>query len=122
MKLKLVILTAAVLVGSSGYAVVHGEEGHSEHKGSMRESAGTEVFSPDSVEVGNKICPISGKAVDMMGEGVKYEHNGKIYNFCCAMCLKDFKKDPEKYGRIAEESVGAETQETPGAHEHHEGD
>src|SRR3989338_3683058 len=103
MRLKFVILTTAILLGSSGYAVVHGEEGRME-QGSMTESEATDVFSPDAVEVGNKICPISGKVVDLMGEGIKYEYNGKIYNFCCKMCLKDFKQDPEKYGRIAEES------------------
>lgn len=50
-----------------------------------------------AVEVGNKNCPVSGEEVGKMGEVVKYEHDGKIYNFCCAMCIKDFKKDPDKY-------------------------
>lgn len=59
------------------------------------------------VEVGNKICPVSGEKVGGMGDVVKYEHNGKIYNLCCAMCAKDFKKDPEKYSKIAEDEVAA---------------
>ena len=57
------------------------------------------------VEVGNKICPVSGQKVGEMGEVVKYEYNGKVYNLCCKMCAKDFKKDPEKYSKTAEEEV-----------------
>ena len=49
------------------------------------------------VEVGNKICPVSGEKVGEMGDIVTYEHEGKIYNLCCTMCEKDFKKDPQKY-------------------------
>ncbi len=58
-------------------------------------------------EVGNPLCPVSGEKVGEMGEIVKYEHRGKIYNFCCEACIKDFKKDPEKYSKIAEDEVKA---------------
>ena len=30
-----------------------------------------------------------------------YEHDGKIYNFCCPMCIDDFKRNPEKYAAKA---------------------
>ena len=43
-----------------------------------------------------------------MGELVKYEYQGKIYNLCCKMCIKDFKNDPEKYSKIAEEQAAKE--------------
>ncbi len=58
-----------------------------------------------AVEVGNKVCPVSGEKVGQMGDIVKYEYNGKIYNLCCPMCKKDFSKDPEKYRKIAEDEV-----------------
>ena len=67
-----------------------------------------------SVEVGNKFCPVSGEKVPVpgqkssMGEAVRYEYNGKIYNLCCPMCIKDFKKNPEKYSKIAEDAVAKE--------------
>jgi YHS domain-containing protein len=67
--------------------------------------------STKAIEVGNKICPVSGEKVPApgekgeMGEAVKYEYNGKIYNLCCPMCVKDFKKNPEKYSAIAEKEV-----------------
>lgn len=57
--------------------------------------------------VGNKLCPVSGNPVDdgSMGEAVKFVYNGKIYNLCCSMCAKDFKKNPEKYSAAAEKEV-----------------
>jgi YHS domain-containing protein len=60
------------------------------------------------VQVGNKLCPVSNEKVGSMGDVVTYEYNGKVYNLCCAMCAKDFKKDPEKYSKIAEEEVAAD--------------
>ncbi len=43
----------------------------------------------------NQFCPVdTDKPVDPK---VTYEYNGKIYGFCCEDCVKDFKKDPEKY-------------------------
>ena len=59
------------------------------------------------IEVGNKICPVSGEKVGEMGDIVKYEYKGKIYNFCCEACLKDFVKNPEKFAKIAEDEVAA---------------
>ncbi len=53
-------------------------------------------------EVGNRVCPVSGEKIKE-GEEVKLEHEGKIYNFCCKMCFKDFKKDPQKYIKLLQE-------------------
>jgi len=71
-------------------------------KGQMDSKAGT------AVEVGNKICPVSGEKIGEMGDGVKYEHNGKIYNLCCAGCNKPFSKDPANYSAIAEKEVSGQ--------------
>ena len=59
------------------------------------------------VEVGNKICPVSGEKVgdSDMGEVVKFEYEGKVYNLCCPMCAKDFKKDPEKFIKKVEDEL-----------------
>ena len=74
-------------------------------------SGNTEVAAPAEqtapVEVGNKICPISGEKIGEMGDVVKQEYKGKIYNLCCPMCIKDFNKDPEKYAKIADDEVSA---------------
>jgi len=55
-----------------------------------------------SVNVGNKICPVTGNEVD--GK-TTYEYQGKIYNFCCPACIDEFKKDPEKYIKKVEEEL-----------------
>ena len=63
------------------------------------------------VQVGNKICPVSGDPVagsKMGSKGVNFEYNGKVYHLCCKMCIKDFKKNPKKYSKIAEDEVKAE--------------
>ena len=56
------------------------------------------VVNQDKVQelvmVDNKICPITGEKI-ITGKEAKVEYNGKVYNLCCAMCEKDFKKDPE---------------------------
>ena len=48
----------------------------------------------DVVDVGNTICPISG---DKASKKVSFVYEGKRYHFCCSNCVKEFKKDPEKY-------------------------
>lgn len=55
-----------------------------------------------SVNVGNKICPVLGEKIDENAP-TTYEYQGKIYNFCCPMCIDEFKKDPEKYIKKIEE-------------------
>lgn len=47
-------------------------------------------------DVGNTICPVTGEKIDENTKAT-YEYEGKIYNFCCAMCIPGFKKNPEKY-------------------------
>ncbi len=54
----------------------------------------TEVVKP--VDVGNKICPVTGNTIDESTKAT-YEYEGKIYNFCCPMCINTFKGDPQKY-------------------------
>ena len=63
-----------------------------------------------AVEVGNKICPVSGNKVGEMGPPIKVEYNGKVYNLCCSMCVKTFKSDPEKYSKVAEDEVKRQAQ------------
>ena len=63
--------------------------------GTTDNAAAVEATGP--VEVGNKICPVSGEKVGEMGEPGKVEYKGKIYSLCCPMCEKDFLKDPEQF-------------------------
>jgi YHS domain-containing protein len=44
----------------------------------------------------NKFCAVEGKGHDVDPK-VTTVHNGKTVGFCCADCVDEFKKDPEKY-------------------------
>ena len=74
--------------------------------------AKADIASKKAVDVGNKTCPVSNELVtknDMKdAKPMMIEYNGKIYHLCCPMCIKDFKKHPEKYSKIAEDEVKAE--------------
>lgn len=69
------------------------------------EAAAVETTSPETpeaIEVGNTICPVTGDEIDSETK-VTYEYEGNIYNFCCEACVEEFKKDPEKYIEAMEE-------------------
>ncbi len=123
MKSKLIILSAVVLMFSASQVFAGGGHDHGEHnetgskdKGSMMEHKGSkgsiheghegheegEEVHSDAMKVGNRICPVSNQFIPE-GDEVEYEYEGKIYNLCCKMCAKDFKKNPEKFSKIAEE-------------------
>lgn len=81
------------------------------------------------MEVGNKIYPISGETINEETK-TTYEHEGKIYNFCCPMCIDKFRGNPEKYiadiekqqKKAAEEQKQTEESEATEEghnHEHH---
>ena len=95
-------------------------EGHDHGVVSDAKSKASAGMPMKPKEVGNKICPVSGEKIPEpgakgdMGESVKYEYNGKIYNLCCKMCIKDFKKDPEKYSKKAEAEVKASADQSTG--------
>ena len=120
MKTKLIVLSLTVLLASPQYVLANEDNQHHIIDGTVMNDKDMSKGQMDSqstkaVEVGNKICPVSGDKVplpgekgDMGTEAVKYEYNGKIYNLCCPMCIKDFKKNPEKYSKIAEDEVAKE--------------
>ncbi len=58
--------------------------------------------SASAVDVGNKICPVTGEKIGSMEheKATKIEYKGKSYNLCCPMCAAEFKKNPEKYVKI----------------------
>lgn len=67
----------------------------------------------------NKICPVSGEVIKKGEEGT-VEYEGKSYNLCCAMCAKDFKKDPKKYVQKID-AMRKKEQTKGGTHEHDHG-
>lgn len=49
------------------------------------------------------VCPVSGKEIKKSEAKATYEHEGKMYYFCCEGCKEKFIKDPEKYLQKKEE-------------------
>ncbi|MBU1862620.1 MAG: YHS domain-containing protein [Candidatus Omnitrophica bacterium] len=73
----------------------------------------------EAVNIGNKICPVSGEKINQDLKAT-YEYEGKIYNFCCAACIDEFKNDPEKYIKKVEEELKGDSTDTDGhMHEEH---
>lgn len=111
MKTKTYLITLLSVFSIATYALATEEYGHYEDKGSVKEQKGSMMGhmkeEVPAIEVGNKICPVSGEKVGGdMGATVQYEYKGKVYNFCCAGCVATFKGDPEKYVKIVEEQMG----------------
>ncbi len=71
---------------------------------SFAQDAAKQASVAKAVDVGNKVCPVSGEKINEKLK-VTYEYNGKIYNFCCTSCIDDFKKDPEKYIKKVDEEL-----------------
>lgn len=101
MKLKLIIMSIFMLVISSGHVMASGDHDHGAHEHDEVE----ELMEGTAVNVGNKICPVSGEEIGSMGKAYHVEYEGKIYNLCCKMCSKDFKKNPEKYLEKVQEEL-----------------
>nr|MBU1328668.1 YHS domain-containing protein [Candidatus Omnitrophota bacterium] len=61
-----------------------------------------------AIDTGNKICPVLGNPIDDATKAT-YEYEGKVYNFCCAGCIDEFKKDSEKYIKKVDEELKVES-------------
>ena len=104
--LALTALSLADEQTSAPTVVDQKENVQADHAIASSEAIAEEANKP--IEVGNKICPVSKEKVGQMGEIVTYEYNGKVYNLCCKMCIKDFNKDPESFSKKAEEMAQEE--------------
>jgi len=107
----LIALGMAVILFIYGYICCIGSVIAVEHKSSIIEHYGEKEEVSESIEVGNKICPITGRPVDIMDGPFKFEYEGKIFNVCCKMCLREIKEYPEKYIKIIKEMMKEERNE-----------
>ena len=120
-RILIILISGIFIFGVSklSFAMMCAQAESSEHK--HMESEATLATAKEAVDVGNKICPVSGEKINEKLKAT-YEYKGKIYNFCCKACVKDFKKDPQKYIEKLEAVEEKETAEHQGhAGHHHEG-
>ncbi|MCG8432118.1 MAG: hypothetical protein MJA29_13235 [Candidatus Omnitrophica bacterium] len=66
--------------------------------------AASPAAEPETVKVGNTICPVTGEAVEDATK-TTYVHEGREYNLCCPACIEIFKADPGKYIAIVQEAM-----------------
>lgn len=87
----------------------------------------TPVATADSTAIAAyplKTCVVSGDKLDGdMGAPVDYIHkvDGKpdrLVRFCCKNCVKDFKKDPEKYLKMIDDATAAKAKADPAGSQH----
>jgi Cu+-exporting ATPase len=49
----------------------------------------------------SKIDPVCGMSLNADEADYKATHNEQEYFFCCDACMKEFKKNPNKYAKAA---------------------
>jgi len=108
-RLAVVLISGVFVFGISKLSFAMECADHDNHQqmaqaGSDEQAAGVseKTAQNEAVSVGNKICPVTGEKIDEKIK-VTYEYQGKIYNFCCAGCPEEFKKDPKEYIKKIEE-------------------
>lgn len=109
---KVVMVAAVVAVVGVG-ALAAAEEAVS------TQAAGAETQVVAAVNVGNKVCPISGEKIDEAKKAT-VEYEGKIYNLCCADCKAKFLADPaaaitKVEAELAKEKAATEHPAAPAA-------
>jgi YHS domain-containing protein len=113
-KIFMLLIAVIFIMGISGlvYAMscCDKDSGHSQHQqiaqAQAEQTSGTaalpQAMSKESVNAGNKICPVTGDKIDEKTKST-VEYDSKIYNLCCSACINEFKSDPQKYIKKVEE-------------------
>jgi YHS domain-containing protein len=113
MKMKKHILTAVVLTGLAAGTLSVRAEDHD-----MSKMPGMDMSGQTNAPAANadakvkpyplKTCVVSGEKLGEMGKPVTLVYKGQEMKFCCKDCVKDFKKNPDKYiKKLAEEQAKA---------------
>ena len=55
-----------------------------------------------------KTCIVSGEKLGEMGKPALEKYKDREIKFCCKSCIKDFKKDPDKYVKLIDEAEAKE--------------
>ena len=103
-KILVGLIVGVVIFGAGKFIFAQSEEANTQ-------TATSETTKAE--EVGNTICPVSGEEINEETKAT-YEYEGKIYNFCCPMCIDECKKDPQKYIKKVEEELQAASKEKSG--------
>ncbi len=115
-RLRVLLMVSMIFGGGPFSALAEMEHGHSQGASTEQQAVSEEfrVIQSDEEaeelgleEAGNQLCPVSDGKIDFDDPKHKpgrLAYKGKVYNFCCDMCTKDFKKDPDKFIKKIEAS------------------
>ncbi len=61
------------------------------------------IRHPNQAEIGTVVkCPVLDTMFEVGKDTAVIDYKSKSYYFCCAHCVDDFKKDPDKYASAGE--------------------
>lgn len=66
-------------------------------------------------------CVVSGEKLGEHGAPIEYNHQGRTVLLCCKSCVKDFKKDPQRYLGMIDQAAAQPKAGSGSSHEGHEG-
>jgi YHS domain-containing protein len=103
MKRASIMMVAVMVLAFFAAASAYAGCGSSECKVDLGQA---QQAAQDVVKPVNTICPVMGGKIDE-NTAFRVEYNGKVIGFCCAECVVEFNKDPEKYMKKVEEELNA---------------
>ena len=77
--------------GKSGKKMDH------KHQKPTAAAKAQKLNSPEARKGETVVCPVMGSAFKVTDKSLFYTYKGKKYYVCCAMCIDELKKEPEKY-------------------------
>ena len=122
--IKVLLVLALLLVGN-GYVTAEGKVNHSENS-KIKESKHMEIADASTEKASDAypltVCPISGDPLDMMGDPVIYNHEGREIRFCCTGCVEEFEKDPKAALAKMDAMIAAAQSDSMNKDSHHSGE
>ncbi len=92
--------------------------GESRERGTRNEppEAAAKADAKDSYPL--KVCVISGKLLDEVGDPVIERYDGREVRFCCTDCVDAFRQSPSQYMALLDAAVGGTEHADHADHDH----
>jgi hypothetical protein len=68
-----------------------------------------EFIEPTDEDYPLTTCVVTGESLTIMGDPIAIRYAGREVRFCCDSCVKEFKKDPEKYLAVLDDAGKGDT-------------
>ena len=96
--LSMILLLGALGIFTATTVIADDTSSATEKKASKGKTL--KVRKATKEEIGkSEICAVTGAKFEIAEDTPVIDYKGKAYYFCCTQCLKDFKKNPDKYAK-----------------------